>query len=390
MGRCLPERQDFLLQFIRDRRDLTTATVDPSLPEPFAQADPYLLASALQKAIRRGDAIVARRAGYQLYAIDRQRLWRRLAVIALEDVGIADINVATELIAIATMTAARRLLGGDTAALDFALARACAAAKDRTGDHLCSIIGRERAPSQEQAALKMASLNALLAIVASADLPWTYRLHAAVIASGRSEIVHSGARIAAVLDVLHEHGVPPLLLTSCEAYAARQRDALPVFVPFAWMLRAPGCTDCIIARDLTAPDMVGDWPCYVFDPVNTRLGRQAVDLWLKSYLVKPPWLPRQVAAALWNAESALCDRTLSWPLGDTIQKRAYAADLTFRGLPVERHPELNAWIAREMPALNAARLAVWNSVVRQSGKPAETLEQATLPLPVPEGQSRRG
>jgi hypothetical protein len=105
-------------------------------------------------------------------------------------------------------------------------------------------------------------------------------------------------------------------------------------------------------------------------------------------LTKPEWLPKQAAAALWNVESALCDRTLGSELGDSIRERAYAADLTYRGLPPDRHAEINAWVAAERPALTAARQAVWNSAVRQSGKPAEAPSQVILPLPVPGAQNR--
>ncbi len=94
----------------------------------------------------------------------------------------------------------------------------------------------------------------------------------------------------------------------------------------------------------------------------------------------PPFGERQVAAALWNAESALCDRTLSWGMSDALRQRAYAADLSVRGLPVERHGELHAWIERERPALIAARTAVWNSARRDAGKIAEVNFQPTLPL----------
>lgn len=61
-----------------------------------------------------------------------------------------------------------------------------------------------------------------------------------------------------------------------------------------------------------------------------------------------------------------------------MRQRAYAADLTFRGLTPDRHAELTDWLARERPSLTAARIAVWNSFVRQSGKPAEVMEQANL------------
>ncbi len=103
-------------------------------------------------------------------------------------------------------------------------------------------------------------------------------------------------------------------------------------------------------------------------------------LWLKAYLAIPEFTERQVAACLWNSESAACDRTLSWSMSDDIRQRAYAADLSYRGLPLERHGKLNVWIARERPALIAARVAVWNSVRREFGKSADSNSQPTLPL----------
>ena len=101
------------------------------------------------------------------------------------------------------------------------------------------------------------------------------------------------------------------------------------------------CTGCtLLTWSATCPD-------YGFDPVNTRLGRHlAVDLFLRSHVMRPPYPPRMVAAAIWNSESALCDRTLALD----ARARRYVgehsdADLTYRGLPVEQHAEINAWIA---------------------------------------------
>ena len=100
-------------------------------------------------------------------------------MIALEDIGIAAVDVVAELVGIATLTAARRLLGGDLRALDVAVTHACEAAKDRSGDHLASIVGREPVDPWDDTVLKMASPNALLAMIASSQLPWTRRLRAA-------------------------------------------------------------------------------------------------------------------------------------------------------------------------------------------------------------------
>jgi hypothetical protein len=378
-----------LFHFLRDRQDTYKSVPDPAPPAPFILPDPYLLASTVQKAVRRGDLGVARRAAHQLQSLDQQRLWRRLAVTALEDIGIGDTEAAAKVMAIAYLPAARRLFGDDLTALDTALAIACGAVKDRTADHFCSIIGREPVAPEDKALLGLASPNALFAVVASSGQPWVRRLRAAVMVSGRAEgPPYQPDNIEALFEVYRELGVPDLLLASCATYAARQRDPLPVFVSLAWLLPAPGCTGTVTMHPLHDTEMTGDMPTWAFDPVNCRLGRRAVDLFLRAHMARPPYAPRLVAAAIWNTESALCDRTLAWPLGDEIRQRAYAADLTCRGLPSDQHDNLNAWIATEHPALIAARQAVWNSAVREIGKPAEGPEQAYLPLFVTEKPRR--
>jgi hypothetical protein len=133
--------------------------------------------------------------------------------------------------------------------------------------------------------------------------------------------------------------------------------------------------------------MIGELPAYALDPVNMRIGKRAVDLWLRSYIAKPQWLPRQGAACLWNSDNAACDRTLSWSLGDAIRERAYAADLAYRGLPAARHAELANWIARERPVPIFARQAAFDSATRQSGKSVEVNFQTALPLHVPSSKS---
>ena len=57
-------------------------------------------------------------------------------------------------------------------------------------------------------------------------------------------------------------------------------------------------------RSLPEPEMIGEWPAYVFDPLHARVCRRAVVLWLRSYLTRPPFSASQVAAALWNGEGA--------------------------------------------------------------------------------------
>ncbi|MAI89215.1 hypothetical protein [Ponticaulis sp.] len=59
----------------------------------------YTAASLLQKAIRRSETAWALAAAHRLFDLDRRMLWRRLAVILFEDVGIDDVDLALDILA---------------------------------------------------------------------------------------------------------------------------------------------------------------------------------------------------------------------------------------------------------------------------------------------------
>lgn len=303
----------------------STTPGDLTLPPPFRDADKYLLASLVQKAIRRGDLLSARRAGHQLLECDPARLWRRLRTIALEDIGIGDSDIAAELVAIASHPELRRVLGGTPHALDHALERGCRAVKDRTPDHLHSVV--ERAPDRHEyvPALRPASDNALVAVVASAGADWIRRAHANAILHERHGEQNSATRqckFAPLFEMFGDLGAPELLLAACQVYLVRERDALPLHALLAWSLHATtGGAAAETVHTLAQPALIDGIPDYAFDPHHTRTGRRAVELWRRSYLTPPRWTARQVGMALWNIEAASCDRRLKWPLGEEIRRR---------------------------------------------------------------------
>jgi hypothetical protein len=63
-----------------------SSTLDPVKP---LLCDRWLALSTMQKAIRRGDSLTAKRALTTVYRSDPSSTWRRLLIIAFEDVGIA-------------------------------------------------------------------------------------------------------------------------------------------------------------------------------------------------------------------------------------------------------------------------------------------------------------
>src|SRR5690242_2172687 len=104
--------------------------------EPIA-ADPWLISSLLQKSIRRGETEIAWRAALTLSKLRGAAIWRRLIVIAFEDIGIGNVDAVTTTVAAAEDSAWRKAQGGDIR-LAIAVASILAEApKDRSADYLC-------------------------------------------------------------------------------------------------------------------------------------------------------------------------------------------------------------------------------------------------------------
>jgi replication-associated recombination protein RarA len=90
-----------------DWKDRVLSLIDDST-QPVEEAnhrlrcDRWVASSLLQKSIRRSETQLALRAAFRLNAFDRSYTWRRLLIIAFEDVGAAEPNAVIETVAIAT------------------------------------------------------------------------------------------------------------------------------------------------------------------------------------------------------------------------------------------------------------------------------------------------
>src|SRR5688572_29458860 len=79
-------------------------------PEPMP-GDRWLVASAMQKAIRRGETETALRAAASLWYAERQNFWRRLHVTACEDIGVGDVDAVSKVLVATASPSFRRQLG---------------------------------------------------------------------------------------------------------------------------------------------------------------------------------------------------------------------------------------------------------------------------------------
>tara|TARA_R110002072_G_scaffold141970_3_gene287289 strand:+ start:1140 stop:2222 length:1083 start_codon:yes stop_codon:yes gene_type:complete len=84
------------------RQQVITDAMAAPLPQTsYLRIDPHTAASLLQKSIRRGRTDWALKAAHRLFDVQPARLWRRLAVILFEDVGLLDRQLALDVLAAA-------------------------------------------------------------------------------------------------------------------------------------------------------------------------------------------------------------------------------------------------------------------------------------------------
>jgi replication-associated recombination protein RarA len=119
-----------ILNFTREL--LATAVARHTSPSPRTlNISPFVAMSFLQKAIRRGREELAVRAAATLLRLDPPRLWRRLGVIATEDVGLADLDTLFLVTSALAGKNVRTRLGGEWPIASYLTSRMAHSAKCR-------------------------------------------------------------------------------------------------------------------------------------------------------------------------------------------------------------------------------------------------------------------
>ncbi|MBY6066217.1 hypothetical protein KUW17_05650 [Leisingera aquaemixtae] len=104
--------------------------------------DRYLAASLLQKSIRRDEPELAWQAASYLLENHPAYFWKRLPVIGMEDIGVADLDVTMMAILAGTEPELREQLGGCLKVATALIEIMCSSTKDRTPDDLYDVISR--------------------------------------------------------------------------------------------------------------------------------------------------------------------------------------------------------------------------------------------------------
>jgi hypothetical protein len=331
-------------------------------------ADPWIVSSTLQKAIRRGEKDIAQEAARALIALRGSSIWRRLMVIAFEDVGIGNIDALITTVAAGLRPSWRSDCGGDERVAAHLAGMLASAAKDRSADFLACVRGH---PVYAGFAQEMASASAETLLSAACDkaLDLPHRAVAAYFASGldRAAAPHGRSLFAALLESLRAADVPADLIAATEGAARRTREPITVMVPLIWVAAQPIEAQKVSDGTVPESELVAGIPLYALDK-HTLLGKRAIRelirvgsdfrACLQALVPQQSWQAAAEMAAFY-ADAAPLARRLDWPLSQSLEALGTEADFAKVGVPLTAIRPLRAAMAASLGHLNDIRRAFW-------------------------------
>ncbi|MGE0630314.1 MAG: hypothetical protein AB7O43_21170, partial [Hyphomicrobiaceae bacterium] len=216
------------------------------LPASSDQNHRWRAVSSLQKAIRLGDAYAAMTAAHICHGLNKQHLWRRLAVIAIEDVMLGNLLAVAMTLALAGSKAAREDVGDLKAALWMASVLANGL-KDRTACDLCAVVDYDRTLHSDADSWARESDERLMELAGDRDISVERQMLAAWLLAGTRR--YPGQNLPKANDrsrrnlmrVMVQSGMPLVLYYLADRGAVRTGDSMFVSVLPIWrMLQEDG------------------------------------------------------------------------------------------------------------------------------------------------------
>jgi hypothetical protein len=337
-------------------------TIEPNRP-----LDPWLAASLLQKSIRRGLPDLA---AYGVTAYHRMRgkqAWRRLIIIAFEDVGVAAPELVAEVTSQCAQALQRTTRSTDAAQLARLARQLAGAPKDRSADYLVSAIKCH--PGWERHRIEVARLpvpdRIRLATDAAADPPLraTAVWYASGINGGGPQMVGPGD-LEGLLSEFVRAGVPGDVAIAVRQAALRTGEPITLFLPLLWLAAGEGRVEPnVVTSQLRSSPMEDGLPLWVLDK-HTATGKRAIGEFARSNdavrtaleASVPEFRARDVALmAAFYADAIELDRKLLWPGIPRLEQAGMEADMVSAGAPYNAAPDIIQTVRENLPYLNAIR-----------------------------------
>jgi len=311
--------------------------------------DRWLLASCLQKAIRRGHGRIALSSAVNLYQLDKRMLQRRLLVTAYEDIGMGDLKALAYVTHICTDTLFRKSVGELKSYL-YAASLLAGSHKCRATDQLYMICNHAEEGQEIREAINELSIRDIMRCALDNKSELYTRAYAA-------QKLHADKACNAIT-FMEQLPVSPPVIDICSVATSKMRDPLPVFIPLI-LFRIVENT-ILNKNDTGSPDP-SKIPPYAFDPLHTRSGKEAVRLLRNEVSELRPFTVKQIGKAIFHTESVLCDRELSSPELDDLKAKNVEVSLRHGATPLDRHHELLSLAIKHMFNLNLIRAEAYQN-----------------------------
>lgn len=337
------------------------------IPEDIdAIRDPWLAKSALQKSIRWGLEEDALRAAFTLLQTYPDSLYRRLAIIALEDVGLGDLPLVHQAVWVAGKKVWRQANGGDWHIAANLVQRMAVALKSRDACDL--IVAAHLHPQIEAQRAELPNLREeeLLDIVRDLGKALPIRVLAACrLAETKRFPGETGncreERFKRLMTVYTRLGVCPSILQI--AVAGRSRTPEAISLPLAWIEYKKSSWSRTVKEPLPRLVRIGGWPAATWDK-HTRPGKLALVHFaqqcapLKRFLeanIPPADHHKLVGLLVFRAEGSKLGYSLRFDGADDMLREGIEADLCSASLPMEAIPEALGIVEAHLDQLNDIR-----------------------------------
>ncbi|WP_202299098.1 hypothetical protein [Mesorhizobium sp. 131-2-1] len=316
-------------------------------------------------------------AGYQTIALEAtsflfsghtDRFWRRLVVIALEDIGIGDLDLVREVLFASTRKGWRAENGGDWAVASHLVECLCFAPKSRDACELLVAADLHPRWKEHRTAILDLTHHQLCDIVANSDRHIVERTLAAWLIAGTRRfpafaLPEVAGSFPALLDVYRHIGVAENVLEVARLGSTRTDEGHPLTLPLIWLAAGSGPV-IVQPGQLSEPVLIRGWPDYAFD-MHARLGRRALALFGDRCTALRQMMQRHLPVSaqadlighlVFRVEGHVVDRRLSYPGAGSILEGAKTAHLTFNGYPENLVTDLLAVLYDHMDLLLQCRI----------------------------------
>lgn len=317
----------------------------------FKKEDKWLLASNLQKSIRRGIVDEAKWSAWHLYDVDRAYLSYRLSVIAVEDIGAGEPGIG-KWIDGERKWGARRFDNKKSeedknnwieVVEDFSKS-----IKDRTPCNWmgCTHFMDEFLKSEGD----WENLDPVKCIDKAYDdtMPWWWRGLMAWRAAGTDRFPNAylgevGGAWDRWVDRCEHENIKILL----KGFGERQREAHPIFLPLAYHDRINDKDSEVKYNKLKQPIKIGPWLSPAIDS-HTAEGKRAISVFLKNHPLK-----NEIAINGWNEALAIISKVMFWAEGGVVNdsynyKTSKTIDMDMKNMWFKKNKLSGRWVSQNI------------------------------------------